>query len=207
MPDTGPPWNIPYVDPADIVRDYPQASEDLADAIAAGLSAAGNPGIGSNVVIATKTDTFATAVTAFTDVPDLSLTFTPTSDTSKVLLIAYVPVAYQLTGGTQYFGIVTLARNGTDLNVPASPGSRKPAFATANTSGLTNGSRQMVSVSMTLLDSPGTTSPITYSVQVLPWDFSGTSGQVVYVNRSQTDSNDSTHPRSIAQLIAIEVAA
>jgi hypothetical protein len=40
MPDTGAPWNIPYAAPADLVRDWPALSEDVAEAIADGLSAA-----------------------------------------------------------------------------------------------------------------------------------------------------------------------
>ena len=41
MPDTGAPWNLPYPSPSDLVRDAPQAFEDLAVATAAGLDAAG----------------------------------------------------------------------------------------------------------------------------------------------------------------------
>jgi hypothetical protein len=37
MPDTGAPYFIPYVEPTDLVRDYPGASEDLALAIVAAL--------------------------------------------------------------------------------------------------------------------------------------------------------------------------
>ena len=40
MADTGAPWNIPYVEPSDLVRDYPAADEAQANAIAAALSAA-----------------------------------------------------------------------------------------------------------------------------------------------------------------------
>jgi len=40
MADTGSPWFIPYVEPGDLVRDYPAASEALGTAIAAGLTAA-----------------------------------------------------------------------------------------------------------------------------------------------------------------------
>jgi hypothetical protein len=57
MPDTGAPYFIPFAAPADLVRDWPDLSEDVALAIASGLSAAGNPGIGSNVVQTVKTDT------------------------------------------------------------------------------------------------------------------------------------------------------
>lgn len=41
MADTGAPWNIPYIEPSDIVRDYPAADEAQALAIAAALSGAG----------------------------------------------------------------------------------------------------------------------------------------------------------------------
>jgi hypothetical protein len=58
MPDTGAPWNIPYVESTDLVSDWPADSLALANAIAAGLDDAGNAGIGSNVVQAVKTDTF-----------------------------------------------------------------------------------------------------------------------------------------------------
>jgi hypothetical protein len=41
MADTGAPWNIPFAEPSDLVRDWPALSEDVADAVAAGLTAAG----------------------------------------------------------------------------------------------------------------------------------------------------------------------
>jgi hypothetical protein len=41
MADTGAPWNIPFAEPSDLVRDWPALSEDVADAVAAGLSSTG----------------------------------------------------------------------------------------------------------------------------------------------------------------------
>jgi len=41
MPDTGAPWNIPYVAGTDLVRDWPTDSQDLAEAIADGLDGTG----------------------------------------------------------------------------------------------------------------------------------------------------------------------
>jgi hypothetical protein len=35
--DTGAPWNIPYAEPTDLVRDWPALSEDVAEAVADGL--------------------------------------------------------------------------------------------------------------------------------------------------------------------------
>jgi hypothetical protein len=37
MPDTGAPYNIPFADPTDLVRDWPALSEDVALAIVAAL--------------------------------------------------------------------------------------------------------------------------------------------------------------------------
>jgi hypothetical protein len=58
MADTGNPWFIPFAEPSDLVRDWPALSSAVGTAVAAGLSAAGNAGIGSNVVQTVKTDTF-----------------------------------------------------------------------------------------------------------------------------------------------------
>jgi hypothetical protein len=40
MADTGAPWNIPFAEPSDLVRDWPALSESVGTAVAAGLSAA-----------------------------------------------------------------------------------------------------------------------------------------------------------------------
>ena len=88
MPDTGSPWNIPYVEPSDLVRDYPSDSEDLANAIADGLDEAGNAGIGSNVVTATNSSVFTTSSATYTPVTSMSVSITLSSATSKVLVFA-----------------------------------------------------------------------------------------------------------------------
>ena len=44
MPDTGSPYEIPFLDGTELVRAYPQFSEDLADAIVAGLDSVATTG-------------------------------------------------------------------------------------------------------------------------------------------------------------------
>ena len=61
MPDTGAPWNIPYVAGTDLVADWPTDSQTLAEAIADGLDAAG--GI-VQVVQTVKSDYFSASVAA-----------------------------------------------------------------------------------------------------------------------------------------------
>jgi hypothetical protein len=84
--DTGAPWNLPYPEDTDLVRDGAADIEALALAVAAGLTAA-NAGIGSNVVQVTEIDSFATTSTTYVDVPGITATITPSSATAKVLVM------------------------------------------------------------------------------------------------------------------------
>ena len=81
MADTGAPWNIPFVEPTDLVRDYPAADEAQALAIAAGLTDAF---VVNQVVTATdatdRTTTSSTFVTA-----TLSAAITPTASGNVIL--------------------------------------------------------------------------------------------------------------------------
>jgi hypothetical protein len=187
MPDTGSPWNIPYVENADLVRDWPADSLLVANAVAAGLSAAGNPGIGSNVVQATTRTTFTTTSSTFVDVTDLSVTITPTSATSKILVIAATNMTDDLSS-TGWEGRIEGGNIPTDF------------FWKGRTLGQNAGdytASMLLAAPMMYLDSPATTSAVTYKVQVL-----GVSGTTVYVNKAK---NVATAGRST--LIAIEVAA
>ena len=198
MPDTGLPWNIPYAAPADLVRDWPALSEDVADAIAAGLSAAGPAGIVSNVVQTVKADTFTTTSTSLTDVTGLSATITPTSATSKVLVIASVTQGLQEAGNRAGW---TVARGATNLVVPTSPGASQQLVVQYANNNFADGSRNVLVGTFVFLDSPATTSATTYNVQAVV-----VSGSTFYLNRSQTDNNANTTSRSVSTLTAIEVA-
>jgi hypothetical protein len=156
MPDTGAPWNIPYVDPTDLVRDYPQASEDLADAVAAGLTAAGNAGIGSNVVQTYRITTFSTASTSYVDITDFDVTITPSSNTSKVLLIVTGALGHSGTDVNQ--ARVQFVRGSTVIGNTADD-LFYVKFGTLSTFLSEN-------IATCLLDSPATDSPVTYKVQL-----------------------------------------
>jgi hypothetical protein len=152
MPDTGSPWNIPYAAPADLVRDWPDLSEDVADAVAAGLSAAGNAGIGSNVVQTVKTTDFTTSSTSYVDVTDFDVTITPSTATSKVLVLVDYNVSQSSGNQTR----TQLLRDSTVLAVDilefdffGSERLRNRPFHT-----------------IVWLDSPATTSATTYKLQI-----------------------------------------
>jgi hypothetical protein len=196
MADTGAPWNIPYVEPSDLVRDYPAADEAQALAIAAGLTAAGNAGIGANVVSVAKTDTFVTTSTGFTSVTGLSLTITPSTDTSKILLIASVSLGntnvvdggafLRLTGGNagNYVGDADGSRTRATIWRPIFANSER--FANTHTA--------------VFLDAPATESPVTYAVEMRVGAGTGT------INRSPEDTNAADRARVPSSITAIEVA-
>ena len=160
-------------------------------------------GIGSNVVSVTKTDTFSqgsVAGGASVEVTGLSVTITPTSATSKVLLL------------------VSLNGSNSDSNIFGSTGIRVMRGATRlapadvdNRPGHTSGNLQSTSfgtgighVSVALVDSPETTSPTTYSVEVV--NMASVSG-TVHVNRSALDADAVNSLRTNSSITAIEVAA
>ena len=196
MADTGAPHFIPFADPTDLVRDWPALSEDVADAVAAGLTAAGNAGIGSNVVSTTKTDVFTTASTSFTALTGLSATITPTSATSKILVTATVMVG----ANSNNIGYLQLLRGASDLIVADSPGSRTASW-TGFMANFASAGFVVAPQTVTFLDSPSTTAATTYSVNIR------VNGGTWYVNRSEQDENNADNVRGVSTITAIEVAA
>jgi hypothetical protein len=197
MGSTGAPWNIPYAEPTNNPRVWPALSEDVADAVAAGLSAAGNAGIGDNVVQTVKTDTFVTSSATFADVTGLTATITPTSASSKVLIIAQVSCG--LANNLSY-GHFKLAGGNTSAYVGDASGSRiRGVFggiSVANVGGV------QIGLIIQYLDSPASVAPVVYSVQAR----AGSSGSA-HVNRSAADSDTDNNTRGASSLTLIEVSA
>jgi len=202
MPDTGAPWNIPYVASTDLVSDWPTDSQELAEAIADALDDAGNAGIGTNVVSATKTSVFTTTSSTPTNVTGLSATITPTSDTSKILIIANLFLSLANTGGDQS-PFARLARGATGIYIGDASSNRTQASTMAYVApGSTSIELYGYTTSMMYLDSPATTSATTYNVQV--WR---TGGGTVKVGSLSSDQDNDAHGRMPASITVIEVAA
>jgi hypothetical protein len=147
MPDTGPPWNIPYVEPTDNPRVYPAASEDLAEAIADGLDAAGNAGIGSNVVVGANLANFTTTSTSFVAVTNVAATITPSSSDAKVFVMFSAFAYGEVGGGTSIWQI----KRATTVVYGPVTGSLDAFFPLG---------------ALFFVDSPATGSPVTYTVEV-----------------------------------------
>ena len=147
-----------------------------------------------------KTDTFSTTSTSLQDVSGLSVTLTPVSASSKFLIM--VNMTYL---NTFYVGPVALLRNGTQIGLADAAGVRPIAFLyySNSTNSATDG--QWVRESMDYLDSPATTSAITYKIQASAR--ADGQGGTMYINRSLADRNTVSYDaRGVSSIVVMEIA-
>jgi hypothetical protein len=200
MPDTGLPWEIPYLDGTELVRDYPAASEALADAVAAGLTAAGNAGIGSNVVSSVRTSQFSQSIAVGALSNDaITATITPSSATAKVLVVVNAGLSNSSEPATSEATSFAIFRNGSILSAVTgdADGSR-----TRVTSSASYGPRVANGTSFAFVDSPATAAAVTYSIR-LSHSSSGTI--TVYLNRGSVFVNQTRTSVSASSIVLIEV--
>ena len=148
------------------------------------------------VLSTTKTDTFTMSSSTFADVTGLSVTITPKSASSRIL------VNVSLSGGGNPGASALLGRimrDSTAIVLGAAAGSR-----TRTTFGNTpsaDGSH-VASNSFTFLDSPAATSALVYKVQV-----ANNGASTVFVNRSPTDNDGASWSRAASSITVMEVAS
>ena len=148
------------------------------------------------VVSTTKTDTFSTTSSSFVDLTGLSVTITPRSASSTVLVSYSVNrgaalaliTGFQILRGATAICIGDAASNRTRATTGAYPGNADVASS-------------IITSSMIFLDSPATTSATTYKLQVK----SDTSAQTVYVNRTSTDSDTTSFLRTASTITVMEI--
>ena len=151
------------------------------------------PGHPVQVLQAVKTDTFTTTSTSFVDVTGLSVTITPKSTSSKVLILG------SLSGNgnhNTYAAHPQLVRGSTVINVGTGVGSRTPALAMLEVA-----AGAFATIPIAFLDSPATTSATTYKIRIR----SNTGANIVF-NRGQTDSDGPAYSRPASTLIVMEIA-
>ena len=144
-------------------------------------------GLGTNVVSTTKTDTFTTSSTSFTDLTGMSATITPSTATSKILVIVNGIYSNSIAN----IALFNLARGATTIAQPTSGG------VSAATNNMYPGVADKTHVfSFTFLDSPAAATATTYKVQCR-----ASSGSISVNRRAAYDE------RSVSSITLIEVAA
>jgi len=149
------------------------------------------PGHVIQVVSATKTDKQTVTSTSFLDVTGLSVSITPTSSTSKVLVLFNGHSGHD---NTNYF-LWNIVRGSTAI---AQPAGSNPYPSTANSyvgDSVASG-YAIQSVNMNFLDSPATTSATTYKIQVRA------TGGTATVNGRPANTNGAT----VSTITVMEIA-
>lgn len=149
------------------------------------------------VVTTSKTDTFSSnANGTWTDITGLSATITPTSSSSRILVMA------QVYGSSRYNSFVRMVRGSTAIFIGDAAGVRPQAttgsfytYVDANISSV----QPLIG-----LDFPATTSSTTYKIQ---FHQVGAGSQLFVCNRSQNDNNDTDTARGFSSITLMEIAA
>lgn len=115
------------------------------------------------VVSTVKTADQSTTSTSPVDVTDLSVNITPSSASNKVLVLVNINNISNSGAQTTYFRIL---RGSTVITSNTSGGSAdtKNAFGSGGGGGMTNENRKLGSASIAFLDTPSSTSALTYKV-------------------------------------------
>ena len=164
-----------------------------ADDLASG-AARSNFGAGAvlQVVQTVKTDSFSTTSTSY--VTFMTVSITPTSASNKVL------ITFGTNGGTAgdvVHGYLGIFRGATQIFIADTAGSRRSATSVINTA-----TQQQLYFGGTFLDSPATTSAISYTIQVV-----SASATAIYLNRSGRDTDLLAYDgRSPSSITVMEIA-
>jgi hypothetical protein len=148
------------------------------------------------VVQAVKTNVSSSSATSYTDIGDLVVSITPSSTSSKIMISTDITVGTN----TNTYASARFTRNGAAIGVGDVDGSRgQGSFSLAGDS---HEYTKADNRSMTYLDSPTSTSALTYKVQCKM-----NSGQFVMINVPGENVNDSNTAVCISTITVMEIGA
>jgi len=145
----------------------------------------------NNVITSSFTSTQTISKGTWTDVTNLSVTITPSSKSSRVLVFGIVSVG--AAGPARVY--TRLLRNDSLIGVGDSSGSK---------SQVTGGNpvayaAYIVTIPFAYVDSPSTTSETVYKIQANSIDYPA------YINRSYNDGDSNIFGRTISTITAMEL--
>ena len=148
------------------------------------------------VVSTTKTDTASSSSTSFGEISGLSVSITPTSSTSKILVSFNLHLSMQTAN---WGGFIKLRRDTTDILIGDAAGNR----TRATTSFYMVSNTQFVnSVGNQILDEPASTSALSYNLQ---WK-TQSSSVAINLNKNGSDGDSSPIPRLASTITVMEIA-
>jgi hypothetical protein len=170
-----------------------------------GISASNAPQV-KQTALTSQTTITPTGGSFGTEITGLTTTITPRSITSTVLVT--ITICYGAAPGYSASSCFRLTRDdGTQIEIgypPSNPGNRQSGISSPSYYEGASGEYQN-SVTMTFLDSPATTSAVTYRINI---HAAFPAGSVpVFINRSFADVNTHLYGRSISTMILQEYFA
>ena len=163
-------------------------------AVTSAKLASGTGGKVLQVVSANKTDTFTSASSSFVDLTGITVNITPSATSSKILVMCSLSLSVDNGGAPQ----LKLLRDSTALNLADAAGSR----GRTTTSYVISATDVIASVPITFLDSPSSTSQLTYKVQGF-----GYNTNTIYVNRTIDDADAAYRQRTGSSITVMEIGA
>jgi hypothetical protein len=127
-----------------------------------GVPASGMPtGSVIQTVSTAKTDVFTTSSTSFVDVTGMSVSITPISTTSKIMVFCDVAVG----PASNAFAMFQLVRNSTEIYKGTEAKTYVASHIVYPAADGGGDSNALLSTAMVFMDSPATTSAVTYKLQ------------------------------------------
>lgn len=155
------------------------------------------------VISTVKTDAFvgtAPDINTYTAITGLSATITPTSTSSRILIMT--TINYDSTRSNSGGGFA-IFRNGSRLDsfIGVSNGIQYRVFGDFGANA--NADQSGMSRSFQAVDSPNTTSTLTYDIRFTQ----DSSGFTTYINRARTDAQNNDDGRFASSIVLMEIAA
>ena len=151
---------------------------------------------------AVKTDTFTTSSSSFVQVPNLTVTITPSSSSSKMLVTGSITLC------SDYFSWhCGLFQDGTEIGLADAASNRpRSLFNGMNDSGVQNTHGKTEVITRELLVSPSTTSAITFDIRAAR-RFDGQGSAITFINRSVPDRNTNTYDQRLISTLTVKEIA
>lgn len=150
-----------------------------------------------------KTDTFASTNSgSFLNITGMSVNITPFTTSSRILILVNLGVVHTWGSGRDRSSVFRVTRNGTSVLNGDAAGSRNTGLFRIGSSEAD--SNHGTGTAFSVVDSPATTSTITYQLAAELED-----GMTLYINRTTNDENtsDAYGARVTSTIIAMEIAA
>jgi hypothetical protein len=149
------------------------------------------------VVSTTKTDVFTASAGSWVAITGLSVSITPLSTSSKILIIS--SVSFGTRAASDYDVAFALYKNSSVIT--GATGNADGNRTRGSFSGASRADYELNNGGMNYLDSPASTSAQTYAI------YGRYNGGTMYINRCFFDDNDAGTERGISTITVMEIAA